>query len=193
MLYWALSLLLSHLILTIQLASDLLVQPLQSFTFFALCSKKSWSKEMEWWAILLIVLAVCLIITRCCCKLKSTDEEEASNDDGNPGSSQPTHYSSQPPMYGSQPPVYGSQPPNYGSGNFSSPPPAYSNADGSSPHHQNFALPSTMPPLNAKMAPPSYPPSYEESLHMWLNSWLLNKVITDHRCIGWPRFQFYLL
>ena len=173
MLYWALSLLLSHLILTIlQLASDLLVPPLQAFIFFALCSKKSWSKEMEcngwcngWWAILLIVLAVCLI-TRCCCKLKSTDEEEASNDDGNPGSSQPAHYISQPPMYGSQPPVYGSQPPNYGS-----PPPAYSNADGSSPHHQNYALPSTMPPLNAKMAPPSYPPSYEESLHMWINSW----------------------
>ena len=114
---------------------------------------------MEWWAILLIIFAVCFIFA--ICKLRSIGKEEASNNDGNHGSSQPAHFSSQPPVYGSQPPVYGSQPPNYGS-----PPSAYSNADGSSPHHQNYALPSTMPPLNAKMAPPSYPPSYEESLHM---------------------------
>ena len=171
--YGALShLLLSHLILTIlQLASDLLVPPLQSFAFFALCWKKSWSKEMEWGAILLIIFTLWFIFALCICKLRSIGREEASNNDGNHGSSQPANFSSQPPVYGSQPPVYGSQSPNYGSGNFSPPPPAYSNADSSSPHHQNYALPSTMPPLNAKNAPPSYPPSYEESLHMWINAW----------------------
>ena len=130
-----------------------------------------------WGAILVILLVVCLI-TRCCFKYKyrSTTDEEATTDDGNHGSSQPT--------------AYGSQPSDYGSGNFSAPPPAYSNADGSSPHYQNYALPSAMPPLNSKMAPPSYPPSYEESLHMWFNSWLLNKVITRPCCCIGPDFNF---
>ena len=146
---------------------------------------KSQRSKMEWWAILLIVLAVCLI-TRGCCKFRSTNDEEVSNDPNNRPSqppvygSQPPVYGSEPPDYGSQPPVYGFQPPDYGSGNFTSPPPAYNNADGSASHYQNYALPTVTPSLNVKM--PSYPPSYEESLHMWLNSSLLNKVITRPWC-----------